>query len=220
MPINSATSPSFFNAFYVDKNESNGLKSILTENLSRVGGGNDKDYYHQPGGEYGFLALKKPGDTSILKREIEAKKSITERNQGLSKFFPESQEASHKIYGPGFIVEHIDFAQDKSGNNAEFKPKFLGMGLPSDMKIKKVLSSVSFSGVSVVKLRDELNEIQKNIDLICDCVGELTLAVTKKDNGTSIKIIDLAPNESGQTVDDESRDFIKSGISNLIEKLQ
>lgn len=204
-------------------NESHGdgkHKELLERQMDRVGGGNDKDYYHVHGEKHGFLALKNPYNTQVLDREINAKASIVEKNGDLAKFFTHTESANHKIYGKGFVTEHINFAKDTLGNNAEFKPKLLGNPISSEVKLKKITSAINNSDVGCVNLINNLKEIIDNIDLLCDHIGELTLAITTDTDGPSVKIIDTAPNEANQTVDDDSKRQIKSGINALVYRLE
>lgn len=192
--------------------------TILTRPLPRESAGNDKDYYHEPGDPVGFMGVKPGCSPQVLDRELAAKRAILTSSPSLARYFGASEPASHTIYGKGLLVTHLDFRIGPSNTAAEFKPKLLGSAVGGE-KLNKIFNIITDAQLPLPNVRNELQHIAENLNVISAAVGELTLVITAGQEGSFAKMLDLAPNDKNQRMDMDSRKLAQKGLSALITKL-
>ncbi|KXO06518.1 hypothetical protein AKG98_3179 [Moritella sp. JT01] len=201
------------------------LKAPDTSKMTRLGGGNDKNYFHGEG-KMGYLEMKRgKSSMDVIEREFSARDNMVKKAPELKRFLPEMIN-SHDEKGDaatGYYVEHLNLI-------AEFKPKYIGQTF-GDTKLKKFESEIkkklfilpefqeSSRRVSFLEqFKNDLGEIQNNKDAIFDSIGELTMVIVT-DSTSSLKIIDFALNESHEIMPEEDRKDISKGFDKLKGKI-
>ncbi|MFM4809534.1 hypothetical protein [Aeromonas hydrophila] len=192
--------------------------TILTRRLPRESAGNDKDYYHTPGDPVGFMGVKPGCSTQVLDRELAAKRAILTSSPSLAPYFGASIRARHTIYGEGLLVRHLDFRIGPNNTAVEFKPKLLGSAVGAE-KLNKIFNIITDAQLPLPIVRNELQHIADNLNVISAAVGELTLVITAGQEGSFAKMLDLAPNDKNQRMDMDSSKRAHKGLSELIKKL-
>lgn len=193
--------------------------TLLTRQLPRESGGNYKDYYHEQGEPVGFIGVKRGCSPLVLDRELAAKRAILTSRPSLTPYFGSSVRARHTLYGEGLLVTHLPFRIGPQGAAAEFKPKLLASTFAGAEKCTKIFNIITHAQLPLPTVRNELQHIAENLDVISAAVGELTLVITPGLEGSFVKMLDLAPNDKNQRMDVDSSVQASKGLSVLITAL-
>jgi hypothetical protein len=174
-----------------------------------LGGGMDKGYYYKAGSKFGWLEFK---EASVLKREVEAYTSLKAH---LSEYLPQLDSTSpppanvtnqkNQVVQPvrGYWIEHIP-------HQKTLKPKMMTMeASPQAKAIVKGLGEDQRKA-----LQQSLLAIQKNLSLISQRAGELSIAVNQLTGRAYL--LDYAPNQLGQVGGPDLESTAKVGLGKLL----
>lgn len=187
-----------------------------------LGSGMDKGFYYREGDRFGWIDAK----SEVIERELQAEEklrniaALRDMIPAINRNLPSPRKeqlkngnCSRQIRGHGYWVERVAVL------GATFKPKVMVFrgellknyknlfkklettdGMPDAVKLKRTARAI-------VSLINELKPISET-------VSELTLALS--DDG-SLKMLDCAPNESGQTGGEELYDKGREGLVYSLE---
>ncbi len=175
-----------------------------------LGGGMDKSYYYKAGEKYGWLEFK---DADVMNREVQAYQKL---KPTVSDYLPELNtklapplnvtNQKQEVVQPvrGYWIEHIP-------HQKTLKPKM--MTVEASPHAKTIVKGLGAGQKETLK--QSLLAIRKNLRVIADSAGELSIAIHQLTG--KAYVLDYAANQAGQVGGADLANTADVGIGKLLD---